>query len=251
VPKHGYRFIAPLHGGIAKSARPVSDHDWSTFMRLGIMGTAGAGVAGIIGGLFYGFLGANGPELGGISVLLVLLVLTTVLAVIGGAGVSFGIATIALTRSQPWYWPILGGAIGGTLVGAVVRLLGVDALHLLFGNSPGNMTGALEGTMLGAATGLGFIIASRREKLRIGAPLAALCGAFAGFAIFRLGWHLMGGSLNQLVEHFPGAQLVLPGLFGEDRLGPASEMVTAALEGFLFSGCVVCAMLLAKRNAKA
>ena len=247
VPKHGYRFIAPLDG--AKAASAITDRDWSSFVRLGLAGTLGGGMAGVVGGLFYGFLAARGPEVGGISVLLVLLVLTTILALIGGAGVAFGIAAIAFSRSQAWYWPVIGGAIGGNVVGAIVRLLGMDSFRLLFGSSPADMTGALEGAVLGAAAGLGFALASRARKLRIGAAAAALCGAIAGGLIVQMGLHLMGGSLNLLVRSFPGAQLRIGGLFGEEGFGFVSEIVTAAMEGALFSGAVVCAMLWAKRRA--
>lgn len=247
VPKHGYRFIAPLEG----ERRPaiVTERDWASFVRLGLAGTLGGGAAGVVGGLFYGFLAAGQPGVAGISILLVLLVLTAVIGLIGGAGVGFGIAAIAFSRSQAWYWPILGGAIGGNVVGAIVRLLGLDAFTLLFGRSPGDMTGALEGAILGAAVGLGFVIAGRQSKLRVGVPLAALCGGIAGVLIVLLGLHLLGGSLDLLAHHFPGSQLRLGGLFGEASFGPVSQMVTGALEGALFAGSLVGAMLLARRSA--
>jgi DNA-binding winged helix-turn-helix (wHTH) protein len=249
VPKHGYRFIAPLEG--ARAAPAITERDWASFIRLGLAGTLGGGAAGVAGGLFYGFLAAGHPGVAGISILLVLLVLTAVLGLVGGAGVGFGIAAIAFSRSRAWYWPILGGAIGGNVVGAVVRLLGLDAFTLLFGRSPGDMTGALEGAILGAAAGLGFVIAGRQEKLRTGASLAALCGGAAGVLIVLSGLHLMGGSLDLLADHFPGSQLQFGGLFGERDFGPVSQVVTAALEGALFAASVVCAMLWAKRTANA
>ena len=247
VPKHGYRFIAPLDG--SKAAPAISDRDWSSFVRLGLAGTLGGGAAGVVGGLFYGFLAAGHPGVAGISILLVLLVLTAVIGLIGGAGVGFGIAAIAFSRSQAWYWPIVGGAIGGNIVGAIVRLLGLDAFNLLFGRSPGDMTGALEGAILGAAVGLGYVIAGRQARLRIGASLAALCGAVAGLFIVLSGLHLLGGSLVLLAEHFPGSQLQIGGLFGERDFGLASQAVTAALEGALFAGSLVGAMLWAQRRA--
>jgi hypothetical protein len=110
------------------------------------------------------------------------------------------------------------------------------------------MTGAPEGAILGTAVGLGFVLASRQEKLRIGAPLAALCGAVAGLLIPLLGLHMMGGSLDLLAHRFPGSRLRLGGLFGEYGFGPISQMITGALEGALFAGCLVCAMLLARRR---
>ena len=249
VPKHGYRFIAPLEG--ARPVPAVSDRDWSAFTRLGIAGTLGAASAGVVGGLFYGFVAAGQPGVAGVSILLVLLCLTAVIGLVGGAGVAFGIAAHVFSRRQRWFWPILGGAIGGNVVGAVVRLLGLDAFNLLFGQSPGDMTGALEGAILGAAVGLGFVLASRQHKLRIGAPMAALCGAAAGILIVLAGLHLMGGSLDLLAQHFPDSKVRLGGLFGESGFGPVSRTVTGALEGALFAGCIVAAMLLARRRGGA
>ena len=248
VPKHGYRFIAPVDGRAPVSA---AHSEQSDFVRLGLSGTAGGGVAGMLGGLFYG--SAATPAGGGaISGLLVLLALTSVLALVGGAGVAFGIALAGKDREPRWYWPVLGGAAGGLLIGAIVRLLGLDGLALLFGRSPGDMTGASEGAILGAAVGLGFVIAGRQEKLRIGAPLAALCGALAGVLIPMLGGRLLGGSLDLFAAHFPETRLGIAqvgALFGEPGFGYVTELATGALEGALFAGCVVCGMLLARRSA--
>ena len=246
VPKHGYRFIAPLEG--AKRAPAVTDRDWANFVRLGIAGTLGGGAAGVVGGLFYGFMAASQPGVAGISILLVLLCLTAVIGLVGGAGVAFGIAAHRFSREQRWFWPILGGAIGGNVVGAMVRLLGLDTFNLLFGRSPGDMTGALQGAILGAAVGLGYVLASRQERLRIGATLAAFCGAAAGILIVLIGLNLMGGSLDLVAQHFQGSRLRLGGLFGETGFGPLSRTVTAALEGALFAGCVVAVMLLPRRR---
>lgn len=248
VPKHGYRFIAPVDGA---ERRAELDEDWSRFARLGIAGTIGGGLAGILGGLFYGFAAA--PAGGGaISGLLVLLALTILLALVGGAGVALGIAASTFARQDRWFWPVLGGAAGGLLVGAIVRLLGLDGLALLFGRSPGDMTGAPEGALLGAAVGLGHVIAARQAQLRIGAPLAALLGAIAGILIALLGGRLLGGSLDLLAAQFPGSRLGIGrvgALFGETGFGPLTQFATGALEGALFAGCVVAAMLLASRNS--
>jgi hypothetical protein len=100
-------------------------------------------------------------------------------------------------------------------------------------------------------TGLGYLLGGRQAQLRIGAPLAALLGGIAGIVIALSGGQMLGGSLDLLAQHFPGSQLHLTGLFGESGFGPASQAVTASLEGFLFSGCVVCGMLLANRAPKA
>ena len=247
VPKHGYRFIAPLEGG-QRRAKPPGD--WPRVLRGGLAGTAGGGMAGMLGGLFYGFAAA--PAGGGaISGLLVLLALTMLLALLGGAGVAFGIVASTLARPDRWFWPVLGGAAGGLIVGAVVRLLGLDGLALLFGRSPSDMTGAPEGALLGAAVGLGYALAVRQPQLRVGAPLAALMGAVAGILIALLGGRLLGGSLDLLAAVFPGSRLAIGEvgeLFGETGFGPLTQFATGALEGALFAGCVVAAMLLASRK---
>jgi DNA-binding winged helix-turn-helix (wHTH) protein len=253
VPKHGYRFIAPVDAG-DPGARPVKSRSWARDALLGLAGIAGGGAAGVIGGLFYGFAGASqplAPGMGAISVLLVLLALTILVALIGAFGVAFGIAASIFARRRFGPWCIAGGALGGLIVGAFVKLLGLDAFTLLFGRSPGDITGAFEGFILGGAVGLGVWVASRREQLRYGTMLAALVGGLAGLAIPLLGGRLMGGSLALLADRFPGSRLRLDrigALFGESGFGPVTQAVTGALEGALFSACVVAAMLLAKRQ---
>lgn len=248
VPKHGYRFIAPLEGA---AGRAEASGDWARLLRLGLAGTIGGGIAGVLGGLFYGFAAA--PVGGGaISGLLVLLALTILLALIGGAGVAFGIAASTFARRDRWFWPVLGGAAGGLVIGAIVRLLGLDGLALLFGRSPTDMTGAPEGALLGAAVGLGYAIAARQDQLRVGAPLAALMGAIAGVLIALLGGRLLGGSLDLLAAVFAGSRLGIDrigALFGESDFGPLTQFATGALEGALFAGCVVAAIVLTSRNS--
>lgn len=271
VPKHGYRFIAqvewvddvpPGGGGApeAVSAGPATigppSYDLRQFLLLGGAGTMGAGVAGIIGGLFYGFVGASQPltpGMGAASVLLVLLWLTLAAALMGGAGVSFGIAASGFAPDRRW--SIVGGAVGGLAVGGVVKLLGLDAFNLLLGRSPGDITGGTEGVLLGAAVGAGAWLASRGagvRSLRRSIALAALAGAAAGVVIPLLGGRLLGGSLDLLAASFPGSRLRLDqigGLFGENGFGPVSQVVTGALEGALFGGAIVGAMILARRSS--
>jgi DNA-binding winged helix-turn-helix (wHTH) protein len=259
VPKHGYRFIAAVDIGreLPIKSRPASTRDWPQFLLLGSAGTLGGGIAGLIGGLFYGFAAASQPlaaGMGAISVLLVLLWLTIVMALIGAAGVSFGIASIRIVTNQPSYWDIAGGALGGLIVGAMVKLLGVDAFNLLFGQSPGSITGGAEGALLGGAVGLGAWLAGRGQgdrSIRRSIAIAALPGAIAGLLITLLGGKLMAGSLALLTGQFPGSRLRLDPIgmmFGENGLGPVSQMATGAMEGALLSGSIVGAMLLARRT---
>jgi DNA-binding winged helix-turn-helix (wHTH) protein len=262
VPKHGYRFIAPVERADGEPdapghapAAPPSRYDGRRFLLLGGAGTLGAGVAGIIGGLFYGFAGASqplAPGMGAASVLFVLLWLTIAAALMGGAGVAFGIAAAGFARAR--HWRILGGALGGLVVGGVVKLLGLDAFNLLLGRSPGDITGAAEGAMLGGAVGLGAWLGSGRAgpaPLRRSVAAAALAGAAAGILIALLGGRLLGGSLDLLARTFPDSRLRLDpvgALFGEEGFGAVSRIVTGGLEGALFGGCVVGAMILARRS---
>ena len=252
VPKHGYRFIAAVER-VEDAQRPAqSRFDLREFVLIAAAGTIGGGVAGFFGGLFYGFAGASQPlqpGMGAISVLLVLLCLTILVALIGGAGVAFGIAAAGVARAR--YWLVAGGAVGGLLVGAVVKLLGLDAFSLLIGRSPGDITGPFEGLILGGAVGLGAWLASRASTLRRGAPVAALAGAAGGLLIALSGGRMMGGSLDLLARQFPASRLRLDqigALFGEQGFGPVSRALTSALEGALFAGCVVAAMVLARRS---
>jgi DNA-binding winged helix-turn-helix (wHTH) protein len=265
VPKHGYRFVAPVERAVdspaaaaaAKAPGAATPSDgWRRFLLLGGAGTIGAGVAGIVGGLFYGFAGASqplGPGMGAASVLLVLLWLTIAAALMGGAGVSFGIAAAGFARGR--HWAIVGGALGGLIVGGVVKLLGLDAFNLLFGRSPGDITGAAEGALLGGAVGFGAWYGSRNAEpplsLRRTAAVAAVAGAAAGILIPLLGGRLMGGSLDLLAHSFPDSRLRLDqigSLFGESGFGPISRLVTGGFEGALFGACIVGAVTLARRS---
>ena len=175
--------------------------------------------------------------------------LTTLVALIGAAGVSFGIALAARFAGNRSPWLLAGGAIGGFLVGGFAKLLGLDGFTLLFGRSPGDITGGPEGLILGAAVGIGAWVAGGLS-LRRGAALAAALGAAAGATIVLMGGRLMGGSLDLLARQFPGSRLRLDqvgALAGEQGFGPGSQLVTGILEGALFCGCIVAALVLARR----
>src|SRR5688572_13537101 len=123
VPKHGYRFIAPVEIVVDRSVHPASTvapsksetrppRNVRQILLLVGAGTIGGGVAGFIGGLFYGFAGASQPlqpGLGAASVLLVILCLTIVVALIGAAGVGFGIAAAGMASRGLGPWLIAGG----------------------------------------------------------------------------------------------------------------------------------------------
>ncbi len=250
VPKHGYRFIAPVE--VVENTAPVTrdvPDNWRQFMVTGLAGTLGGGLAGAIGGLIYGFAGASEAGVGAISVLLVLLCATILIGVIGAAGVSFAVAAMAFVRSRSLPWLMLAGAAGGLFVGAFGKLLGHDSFALLVGRSPGEITGAMEGFILGAAVGAGAWFESRSASVRRAGALAALAGAVGGLVIFVLGGRLMLGSLELLAQAFPNSRLRLEHvgrLFGESGFGPITRFASTILEATLFSACVVAAMMIGR-----
>ena len=255
VPKHGYRFIAPVEGATA-AIRPAGGRPWRDLLLLGAAGAVGGGMAGFVGGLIYGFAAASDPVqpgVGAMSVLLVILCVTIAVALMGAAGVSFGIVLGNRLAGRRWWGNVAGGALGGLIVGGLVKLLGLDAFTLLFGHSPAGITGASEGLLLGAAVGVSAWLAFRAgwARLRRSAALAALIGGGAGAIIALLGGRLMAGSLDLLARTFPDSRLRLDqvsGLFGESGMGPVTRLVTSCLEGALFSACVVAAMIFAQRS---
>jgi DNA-binding winged helix-turn-helix (wHTH) protein len=256
VPKHGYRFIAPvelLDGRETASGQLVPDR-WLQFVVRGTAGTFGGLAAGVIGGLIYGFLAASegvASDGGAISVLLVLLCITMVVGIIGAAGVSFAMATEAFARRPSWQWLTVAGAGGGLVTGALVKLLGIDAFALLIGRAPNHITGAMEGVLLGGAVGAATALARRAPSVRTASLLAASIGSAAGIVIAVLGGRLLLGSLAGLTSDFPSSHLHVErigGLFGDPQFGPIAELVSAALEGALFASCVVAAIELVRRG---
>jgi DNA-binding winged helix-turn-helix (wHTH) protein len=262
VPKHGYRFIAAVERVGPDQARGQVE-DAPAGLRpgehvlLAAAGTIGGGMAGFCGGLLYGFAGASQPSAAGAgaaSLVLVLLCINILLGLIAGAGVASGMVLASVWAGKSSLWSIGGAAAGGLVIGGLVKLLGLDGFNLLLGQSPGDITGAFEGLMLGTAVGTGAWIAGRRDRagglVRSLVP-ACIAGAAAGLLITLAGGRLMGGSLALLAERFPGSRLRLDriaGLFGETGFGPVTAGVTGAVEGAVFAVGVVGAMIVASRG---
>ena len=237
VTGHGYRFVAKVEIGpgpkTVSMARAQPD-----VWRQGLAGLFGGGAAGALGGLVYGFVVAGAQPAGAASVVIVVLVLTVIMALTGGAGVGFGIAAARRFRDGPLA-VVLGAALGGMATGAVVKLVGIDAFDLLFGRAPMQMTGAGEGVVLGAATGLGVWL-GLQGRFRRGVVVAGLCGALGGGLIALCGGRLMLGSLV-LLGDFPGSHLRL-------AVSPAVVAASACLESALFAACIVAAMRWERRS---
>jgi DNA-binding winged helix-turn-helix (wHTH) protein len=266
VPKHGYRFIAAVEGvegveaveAIATPAPlPALPGRWDEAALTAGFAILGGAVAGLIGGMIYGFVAASQPsQSGAASALLVLLSVTTLLATIGATGVGIGIAVANALSARPWRWSLAGGAAGGLIVGALGKMLGLDAFSLLLGQSPGNITGGLEGALLGGGVGLGCWLAHRSgpPRLRRAAILGGLTGGTAGLLAVLLGGRLLAGSLALLGEQFPASCLRIDqigSLPGDTGFGPLAQALSATLEGTLFGACTVGAIALARRERRA
>ncbi len=257
VPKYGYRFVAPVTTDVPEAPVEIV-HVAVTRPRpatWAIAGALGGAVAGAIGGVLYGFTfdaPSAQPGIGAASVLVVLLVVCALVGAAGGAGVGGGIAVARAVSRSDWRWAAVGGGLGGLVVGAVGRLLGLDAFALLLGRMPGDITGGLEGAALGTAVGVGGWLGTRLpDRIGLRITIAAVAGGVAGAAIGARGGRLMGGSLDLLAHGFAGSRLKMDGigrLFGEADFGPVTRVVTAGFEGALFAACVVAAILLMKRQ---
>ncbi|MEO6389218.1 MAG: transcriptional regulator [Croceibacterium sp.] len=257
VPKHGYRFIAPVDRAGPRLAASANNEPWTRYFRLAAAGTGGGTIAGAIGGLLYGFIGATQPlaqGMGAASVVLVIALVTVSMATLGAAGVAAGIAASVFATKRRALTTVIGGALGGLVVGAMVKLVGTDALNLLFGHAPGSITGAPEGAVIGTAIAIGSLRTWRSRSLETSMAWGGLAGALAGLAVPLLGGRLMSGSLTLLAGAFPGSRIDLGAIgqmFGEVGFGPLSSAATSSVEGLLFGACMVGAMWLVQRPAAA
>jgi DNA-binding winged helix-turn-helix (wHTH) protein len=250
VPRHGYRFIAAVESdaepGFESAPRSSA---LAPLAQDAAAAALGGGFAGVIGGLLYLSAGLVTPAMGTASTLLVLISINLLLGVLAGGAVGLGMTAMERTGTQAWRL-VVGGAIGGLAIGAVAHMIGTDLFELLFGQSPGAITGAGEGALLGLAVGAGFAAARRiaPDKAWLRGLAGVVAGGLAGLGIAFAGGKLMAGSLAELARRFPGSRLGFDragSLFGgNDGLGLA---IATTLEAALFVGCVVGALLIARR----
>ncbi|EGN75495.1 DNA-binding protein [Idiomarina sp. A28L] len=258
VPKHGYRFIADItqtpatslaanHRALDTTSGHATNNETAPQMpihkliMLGGRGTLGAGAAGLVGGVMFGALALSQPALqsfGAASVLIVMVSLTLLVALLGGAAVSFGIAIsqYPFKEDTPLFRSVVGGALGGLFVGAFVKLVGIDTFMLLLGYNPGDITGAAEGLALGAAVGFTYALVHQCAKTYVHAALfAVLIGAIIGACIVLAGGSLLAGSLEMVAHNLPASNIP------KGHLSPLMQMVIGALEGALFTTAIVLA----------
>jgi len=226
--------------------------DGSEIMRRGIGGMLGGAASGLAGGVILGTglsIAREATPLEGAELVLVLVTLGFFIGAIGGLGVSFGMISLAhLAYRHSKWWSVVGGAAGGALVGGSTKLLGVDTVRALFGQSPAGITGAAEGAVIGAGLSLGVVLAatlirrSRSWQRVLAAAVGAMC---AGLLLTVVGGNLFSASLEIVARMFANSQIrmdPLAPLFGEVHFGHTAQIVMGALEGLLFGAGVASGM---------
>jgi DNA-binding winged helix-turn-helix (wHTH) protein len=256
VPKHGYRFVAVVEtkeGAQSNRAAISPSRSWGNIVTLGAAGAAGGVLAGMGGGFLYG-LGASPdplhPSVGATSFLLVMLAVNILAASIGGVGVGAGIGIAHHFWRPRTLTTFAGGAIGGLLIGGIVKLLGVDAFSVLLGRAPNGIGGGLEGLIIGGAVGLGTHLTLRRKHGWPSIGGAAGLGAVAGAILPLIGGRLMAASLDSLAETYPNSPINIDAVgrwFGEGGFGLRAQIGVTAVEGLMFGACVALAIRFARR----
>jgi DNA-binding winged helix-turn-helix (wHTH) protein len=232
--------------------------DGAEIVQRGIGGMLGGAASGIAGGIILGTgLGIvrESRPVEAAELVLVLSTLGFFIGAIGGLGVSFGMISAAhiAYRHSKW-WSVVGGAAGGAVVGGSTKLLGVDTVRALFGQSPTGITGALEGAVIGASLSLGVVlIATMIRRSRpwhrvLAASIGAMC---AGVLLTVIGGNLFSASLEIVAKLFANSQIrmdPLAPLFGEVHFGETTQIVMGAIEGLLFGTGVAVGVEVASRS---
>jgi hypothetical protein len=217
-------------------------------------GVAGAAVAGLVAGFVGGlalWLGPSSRASGSVTILLALV--GGVIAAAGAAGVAAGLCSAeVLIRSRRGLALVLFGAAGGGMVGVTAHGLGRLALQGLFGQDLSPVAGGLEGLVLGAATGVGYALATPRPDGGMATPhggarmLAALAAgascATAAAVLSATGSYLGAMSLDLLAHRFPGSEVSLEPLarlLGEASPGLKTRIAIGVWEGLMFASGTV------------
>lgn len=188
-------------------------------------------------------------QFGAASIMFVMIAITLLVALLGGAGVAFGLAAGEvfaekhLPAGRRYPFVVLAAAFGGLLVGAFVKLVATDTFNLLLGASPGDITGAVEGFVLGGAVGLSYALTRLASPLRL-ALISLSIGGLLGALTVASGGNLLAGSLNLVALHVPASQLPNPFLSAQ------LELIAAVVEGALFVCACVVALAFVNRPPK-
>jgi DNA-binding winged helix-turn-helix (wHTH) protein len=255
VRDHDKKLVRLSHLSIPVSVLVVGGLMWVRFrrdggeiLRSGVGGMLGGAASGLAGGVVLGTglgIAREATPLEGAELVLVLVALGLFIGALGGLGVSVGmISAVHVAYRHSKWWSVVGGAAGGAAVGGSTKLLGVDTVRALFGQSPNGITGALEGAVIGAGLSLGIVLASalfqhsRAWQRVLAASIGAMC---AGALLTVIGGNLFSASLEIVARMFANSQIrmdPLAPLFGEGHFGQTTQIVMGAIEGLLFGAGV-------------
>ena len=249
VSRHGYQFVFPdvveeEDSDESPARAPIAELVASRLQQAARLtparwadAAAGSGLAGSAAGAVGGLLltivpGSAAP----MAVVPVLAAIGGAAGAIGGAGVGAGVSVgEASTRSKRTVALVSGAAFGGAVVGLAVQWIARWSLAALVGLSV-ETGGGVEGLVIGGAAGLGYALASPRQRFHGAALMAALCGVGA-FALTMSGRPLVGGTLHAIAREAAGSQISLTPLarlLGEPDFGPVSQALIGTGEGAIF-----------------
>ena len=239
--REGFSAAARLIRWRARDALRVTRRRWA-------QAAGGAAAAGAVAGLVGGVLLASAPaSRAPVTAVPVLMVLGATAGFAGAAGVAAGIAAAeAVARSWRAAAIVVGGALGGLIIGALVQVLVGWTLESLFGLHVA-LGGPLEGLCLGAAVAIAYAATTTLREGGIAAlsgrdrwRTAGACAAASGLAAVGLslaGAPLVGGTIHAVALASAGSQVALSplgGWIGEPAFGPLTQTLVAASEGGLF-----------------
>ncbi len=245
VSRHGYRFVladvieeddddSPVSRvavPIALPVAPASDRHWWDAARGGALaGMAAGGLGGLI-------LSAAPGSAAPLAIAPVLAVIGGACGAIGGIGVGAGVSIAeARGQSERPATLIAAAALGGGVVGVVVQWLARWSLASLLGLEVA-VGGGLEGVAIGAAAGVGYVLAARSSSLRRQVLVTAVLCGLAGVALTLGGRPLVGGTIHVIAMATDGSRATLEPLgrlIGEPDFGPVTRVLIAFGEGATF-----------------
>ncbi len=270
ISRHGYRFVfpdvieeadaePPTAGSSTQAPAVTSVSDAGPLVAPGVhdgelaaprwtSAAAGGALAGVTAGALGGLILASAPgSTVPIAIAPVLAVIGAGCGAVGGAGVGAGLSVAENYERTPRAIALtVAGAVGGGAVGTAIQWLTRWALASLVGIDVA-VGGAVEGLMLGAATGLGFAFVTRGTEEGEPAPrgrqwLMAACGmavltGLTGAALNLAGRPLAGGTIHAIADAAEGSRASLAPLgrlIGEPDFGPVSSTILSFGEAAMF-----------------
>jgi DNA-binding winged helix-turn-helix (wHTH) protein len=208
----------------------------------------GGGASGAFAGAAGGVLLVMAPgSAASLAVVPVLAGIGGVCGAIGAAGVGAGLSVAeSVFRSRRTLAVTGGGAVGGGIVGLLVRLFARWSLIVLVGIDA-YIGGGIECLVIGGAAGIGYGLATARSSGGLAAPrgagrlrtagLTAVACGLAALGLTVAGRSLVGGTIHAIAQASQSGQALLTPLgqlIGEPGFGPVTAALIATGEGAMF-----------------